>query len=60
MIRGLVWMMQLMNSDPEQWRKQKVRITRDGDIYTKLRNRRTGAMMTRHYRFTGRGAMEFV
>jgi hypothetical protein len=53
-------MMQLMERGPEQWRKQKVRITRDGDVYTRLRDWRTGALVTKHYRFTGRGALEFV
>jgi len=33
MISGLVWMMQIMQRDPEQWLKPKVRITRDGDVY---------------------------
>jgi len=60
MIRGLLWMLQLMERAPEQWRKQKVRITRDGDIFTRLRDWTTGAVVTKHYRFTGRRAMEFV
>jgi predicted nuclease of predicted toxin-antitoxin system len=60
MIRGLVWMMLLMNRSPEQWRKQKVRITRDGEVYRRLRDWQTGGMVTKRYRFTGRQAMEFV
>ena len=61
MIRGLVWMMILMRCNPEQWRGQKVRITRHGEVYTRLRDRSTGAMVTKRYRFTGKGyALEFV
>jgi hypothetical protein len=60
MVRGLVWMKWLMDRDPEQWQKQKVRITRDGDVFIKLRHWRTGAMATSHYRFTRKGAMEWA
>ena len=61
MISGLWWMMLLMNRNPEQWRKQKVRITRDGEVYIRRRDWRTGAMVTQRYRFARRGnPMEFV
>jgi Domain of unknown function (DUF5615) len=60
MINGLVWMKMLMDRDPEQWQKQKVRITGNGDVYIKFRPWRTGAVETRHYRFTGKGAMEWA
>jgi predicted nuclease of predicted toxin-antitoxin system len=58
MIRGLWWMSLLMSRGPEQWRKQKIRITRDGEVYTRLREWNTGAMVTRRYRFKRRGPME--
>ena len=61
MIRGLVWMLLLMRTNLLQWQKQKVRITRDGEVYTKLRDWRTGAMVAKRYRFTGRHrALEFL
>lgn len=60
MIRGLFFMMKLMNKNPDQWRKQKVRITRDAEIYIRFRNFETGAIATKRFRFTGRGVMEFV
>jgi predicted nuclease of predicted toxin-antitoxin system len=58
MIRGLWWMSLLMVRSPEYWRKQKVRITRDGEVYTRFRNRQTGAMVTTRYRFKRHGPME--
>lgn len=60
MIRGLVWMLWLMERDPENWRKQKVRITPDGEVHIRCRDRTSGAMVTQRYRFTGRGAMVYV
>jgi hypothetical protein len=61
MISGLWWMMLLMNRNPEQWRKQKIRITRDGEVYIHCRDWKTGAMVTRRYRFVRRrNPMEFV
>jgi predicted nuclease of predicted toxin-antitoxin system len=61
MIRGLVWMLLLMRTNPLQWQKQKVRITRDGEVYTRFRDWRTNAMVTKRYRFTGRDrALEFL
>ena len=61
MISGLWWMMLLMSRNPEQWRKQKIRITRDGEVYIHSRDWKTGAMVTRRYRFVRRSKpMEFV
>lgn len=53
MINGLIWLLQLMDRDPGTWRKKKVRITRDGDVYVKGRLR-TGVYTTRHYRITNK------
>lgn len=58
MIRGLFWMSLLMGRSPELWRKQKVRITRDGEVYTRFRVSNTGAMVTKRYRFRRRAPME--
>jgi predicted nuclease of predicted toxin-antitoxin system len=58
MIRALVWMSLLVGRGPEQWRKQKVRITRDGEVYTRFREWKTGAMVTKRFRFNRRGPME--
>jgi predicted nuclease of predicted toxin-antitoxin system len=61
MISGLWWMMLMMDRDPDLWRKLKVRITRDGEVYIRCRNLRTGAFATSHYRFTRRSTpMEYV
>jgi predicted nuclease of predicted toxin-antitoxin system len=61
MISGLWWMMLVMNRNPDQWRKQKVRITRDGEVYIRSRDWKTGRMVTRRYRFARRSnPMEFV
>jgi predicted nuclease of predicted toxin-antitoxin system len=61
MISGLWWMTQLMDCNPELWTKTKVRITRDGEVYVRGRDWRTGAMVTRRFRFARRrNAMEFV
>jgi predicted nuclease of predicted toxin-antitoxin system len=61
MIRGLVWMMLLVSHNPQQWQKQKIRVTRDGEVYIRRRDWTTGAMIIRRYRFTGRQrALEFV
>jgi predicted nuclease of predicted toxin-antitoxin system len=54
MISGLWWMMLLMDRNPDQWRKHKVRITRDGEVYIRSRDWRTGGMVTNRYRFTRR------
>jgi hypothetical protein len=60
MVRGLVWMMLLMDREPQTWLRVKVRITRDGDVFIKRRRMQTGTLSIRHYRFTGQGAIEFV
>src|SRR6516162_2005349 len=48
-INGLWWMMLMMDRGPEYWRKHKVRITRDGEVYRRLRDWKTGAMVTKRY-----------
>jgi predicted nuclease of predicted toxin-antitoxin system len=58
MLRGLWWMTLLMRRGPEQWLKQKVRITRDGEVNTRFREWKTGAMVTHRYRFNRRRPME--
>jgi len=61
LISGFWWMRLMMAHGPEYWHKHKVRVTRHGKVYRRFRDWKTGAMITRRYRFAPRrNLMEFV